>query len=264
MPPCPMPPSAAEAAKATGRCTCRIQRLIAGLVLLILLIVAIQETQTLTDFRTWLKVQDGATIVLLLLVVLIVDVVPVVGHPIAKVVQLVLPFAFEPLQAGAMLVAYVFVYCMACFYLGRKWCRGPVNRLLRAEWPEASRVKFALDRALSRSSGRLRLVVLMRLMPLPEALASYLLSLTDVGLLEYTVASAVEAVKSTLITLYIAFNIQTGSAALLGGGDSHEVDWGMLLMLGLAAGLLVVGVRFLHQQIKRELDDAASDDEGLV
>ena len=252
----------AEAVKALAR-SCSAQRLIGALVILMLLIAGVQHSQALIDFEKWLKIQDGATLGLLLVAMLIVDVVPVIGHPIAKVVQLVLPFAFEPLQAASLLVVYIFVYCMACFWLGRKCCRGPVNRLLRAEWPEASRVKIALDRALSRSSSRLRLVVLVRLLPLPEALASYLLSLTDVGLFEYAVGSVVESVKSTLITFYIVFNLRHGSAAL-GRGQSHEIDIGAVLMLVITAALLVVGVKHLHATVKRELDEAARDDGGLV
>ena len=185
-----------------------------GILLLVTLLM--MQTDVLSIFSSWLRRQRPEVIVLLLFGLMIVDVIPVVGHPFAKPIQLVLPFVFDAVPAALLLVTYVWSSCMLALFLGRQCFRVSLLRALEAEWPEAARYKNALDRALGDPSAGLRLVVLMRLAPIPEMLLSYLLAFTEVSTSSYAVAAMVEAVKSTLITFYIAFNIRQGRAALLG------------------------------------------------
>lgn len=150
----------------------------------------LQAVQALPEF---VRAQDQSTLLLIILAMPFLDAVPFAGHMVVKSVQLTLPFVFTLPTAFALLLCSIFASCMVAFYIGRRLLQAPVRRLVAGHaWSRA------LDDAMLHDSG-LRLAVLFRLAPLPEVLASYLLSVSAVRWSHYVVASMVEAFKSTLI-----------------------------------------------------------------
>lgn len=83
-----------------------------------------------------------------------------------------------------------------------------------------------------------------------EAVASFLLSVTSVSTLHYAIAAFAEAVKSTLITLYLAFGVREGARAMTRTGG---VDWGSLLLLCAGGGMLLLAVWSIRRAVTREL-----------
>ena len=202
----------------------------------------------------WVRERDKPTLLLLLAAIVFVDAIPAFGHLFAKAVQLALPFTFALPTAVGLLLCVIFSSCMFTFFVGRRLCHPFVRWLVAGHaW------LGAIDSALLRGShDGMRLAVLFRLLPLPEVLSSYLLSTTAVRVRDYAIASAAEAVKSTLITLYIDFNLQQGFHAFTQEGG---VDW---LTVGLLAGAAVVVsllLRTLYTAIKAELLSARGGSE---
>ena len=210
-----------------------------------------------TVFPKWLEQQSELHIVLFLFALVLFDLVPVIGHAVAKPVQIALPLVVGFAHATVLLIVYVFTHTMLALVVGRRLVRDPTRRWIEGK-PDARRWMYAIDRAVTDPSGGLRLVVLFRLAPLPEVLASYVLAVTSISVPHYLITAVVEALKSSALTLYIAFNIQQGSRAL--GVDD---GWITIAMLLVAAAVLFAGTRALHAAVQRELSNASAANEVL-
>ena len=229
----------------------------------------------LDKFQRWLRHQSHQRLLLLLWMLMPLDVLPI-GHAIAKPVQIAIALVFDTFAASITLFIYVFTHTMACYVIGRHCLRGCVVQYVlnanasssssstslspsasaslsspgkggETSWRDWAR---ALDRLCSDGSpSALRLVILFRLVPLPELLGSYALSVTRISLPHYVLTAVVEAVKSSILTQYVALNIRAGTRAALHVGGT---DWLTLVLLLVGIVLVVLLLRALHSAVKRE------------
>ena len=224
------------------------------LVVVIIALAIIKRLDLATRFPDWLGKQSEVHIVLFLCALVLLDLVPVIGHAVAKPVQIALPLVVGFAHATVLLLSYVFLHCVLSLIVGRRLVRGPVRRWIESK-PDARRWMYAIDRAVTDPSGGLKLICLFRLAPLPEVLLSYVLAVTTVSVPHYLIAAAVETLKSTALTLYIAFNIDQTHRAL--GVDN---GWITIVMLIAAGGVLFAGTRALHAAVQREINKGTAEE----
>ena len=273
--------------RATGILTEDQQRCIAYVAIAILVLAVLCFAvvrgrgilKLLDQFQRWLRHQSHQRLLLLLWLLLPLDVLPI-GHAMAKPVQIAIALVFDAVSATITLCVYVFLHTMVCYIIGRHCLRACVVQYVlepkgggsaagggsgravskeaasgsaHADWRDWAR---ALDRLCADGSpAALRLVILFRLVPLPELMGSYALSVTRISLSHYMLTACVEAVKSAAMSQYVALNIRAGTRAALHPG---RVDWLTIGLLVSGILMLVLLLRALHTAVKREFQSAES------
>ena len=150
------------------------------------------------------------------------------------------------LSSLPLVVASATAGAVACFAVGRHLARARVRAVVARD----ARLR-AVERAVS--DGGWRIVALLRLSPLlPFGVQSYLASVTGVGFVPYTVATALAITPASAMLVY------TGS---LGRevGDAGPARW---VMLGVGLAATAAMVVYVSRRARAALAEAAGLEPG--
>ncbi len=169
-----------------------------------------------------------------------------------SILTLAAGFAYGPIWGLALASPASVAGATCAFVLGRTLLRDWAVRQVGSS-PRAR----AIDAAIEREG--FKLVLLLRLSPLfPFNVLNYLLSLSNVPLRSYVVASALGMLPATALYVYLG-SLATTAAELSGAGKTGGGLSSAVYGLGLVATLAVVIVasRAAKRALDAELKDAA-------
>jgi uncharacterized membrane protein YdjX (TVP38/TMEM64 family) len=186
---------------------------------LLLLWTQIPVSELILGFAGWMS--DLGLLGLVAYLVLYVGVTLAMGPAWALSVAAGVAFG---LYAVALVLPSSLTAAVVAFVVARHFARERVAPMIERRARLA-----AVDRAIAENG--LKAVILLRLSPLlPFGLKSYLLSLSHVGLRDYTLGTAIGILPGA--TLYVSFGAAGRVAAT--GGPQSVAEWAMLVV-GLAA-----------------------------
>lgn len=184
-------------------------------------------------------------VTLLMSAVTLLDTIPGLGHMLAKPLQYALPWIFGYPLGGVMIWVCLYTSLTLQFIFGRYLLHDCVrNRIGQLK------LFMAIDRALSKERGLLLVCLLRANVLMPEALTSYMLSVTRLSAFNYCIGSLVECAKNVPMQLYIAYTIDKGSKAVAAGGDEAHATLVRLCVVGSVAVVTLLAVAHL---VNREL-----------
>jgi len=202
----------------------------------------------------WVHDRPGY-IVLMMAAIALLDVVPGIGHLLAKPLQYSLPWIFGYPLGAAMIFACLYTSLTLQFLIGRHLLHDCVRRKIGG-----MRLFRATDRALSKERGLLLVCLLRANVLLPEVLTSYMLSVTRLSFFNYCIGSLVECGKNTPLQLYIAYTLDRGTKAVAEGGTEAHAT---LVRLGLGFVVALVTLLAVARLVHRELSRHGIDDDAL-
>ena len=168
------------------------------------------------------------------------------GVPPASVPNLAAGLYHGVVQGTALFLLGALIAALLCALLVRGLLRGFILRKLRGTSYEQK--FYALSGAVAKE-GAYTITVLLRLSPaMPLPIGNVLLSLTDVGLLPYTVGSLIGLLPFTIVYAYVG---SVGQAAASGSSDT-------LTLVGQGVGLLatIALTKKVSDVARKALDDA--------
>ncbi|XP_042407921.1 TVP38/TMEM64 family membrane protein slr0305-like isoform X1 [Zingiber officinale] len=164
-----------------------------------------------------------------------------------------LPIGFLADSIGATLGS------VAAFLLGRTLGRPYVIAKMN-DYPDFQAVAVAIER-----SG-FKIVLLLRLAPLiPFCLLNYFLSVTPIGLAEYTMASWLGMMPITLVLVYVGTTLDDLADVTHGWSEASTAHWGtMVAGLVISAILMVCVTREAKAALQKALAENLEAEDILI
>jgi uncharacterized membrane protein YdjX (TVP38/TMEM64 family) len=165
-----------------------------------------------------------------------------------SILTLAAGFAYGPLWGLAIVSPASVAGATAAFLLGRTLLRDWAVRKTQGS-PQLRAIERAVDRE------GFKLVLLLRLSPvIPFNVLNYALSLSNVRLATYVVASAVGMLPATALYVYLG-SLATTAAQLSGAGEGGGSSRTLLYAAGLAATIaaILIATRAARRALQTEL-----------
>ncbi len=204
----------------------------------------------LADWTTRLAVHarnTGATGVMIFVAAYVISTVAVLP---GAILSLAAGFAYGPVWGLAIASPASVAGATCAFLLGRTFLRGWAERTVG----DSPRVR-AIDAAVGREG--FKLVMLLRLSPLfPFSVLNYALSLTQISLGRYVLASAIGMLPGTALYVYLG-SLAPAAAQLSSAASSGGATRTALYVAGLAAtiAVVVIGTRAARKAIKTDMPE---------